>query len=360
MLILTFTLFLNREKHEKIHQYDEMLLRKSDCEFFKYVRVTKETFHQLVNRLETTEHFSSMRSASQGPAPTSASTALAATLWYLGNLNSQRDIAERFNISQGHLCTLIKDVVDYLCSIAQQVICWPATSEIDQLEFDFAQYSNFPGIIGAIDGCHIPILAPDYCQLDYLDRNHRHSVNLLAVCDARKRFTYCFAGYPGSVHDQRVLSNSSLGDIINTHPCTYFPSSHYHIIGDSAFQLHPCVMVPYKDTGNLTVKEMTYNRRLSQTRRVIENTFGLLKGRFRRLKHLECKLSRVSSNILACCVIHNLTVSEESEVESLLNDVCVSAADDGGSLTPAPAAGPAGTAGKQKRDMIAQNVTQNL
>lgn len=305
-----------------------------------------------MDKLEMTERFQT-RPGLQGPTPTSAATALAATLWYLGNLSAQRDIAERFDISQGHLCTLIKDVVDYLCSIAQQVICWPTPAEMDQVASSFEELSGFPGILGAVDGCHIPILAPDYCQMDYLDRNHRHSVNLLAVCDSSKRFAYCFAGYPGSVHDQRVLANSSLGNILTTSNPTYFPSNQYHIIGDSAFQLLTTVLVPYKDTGNLTVTHMTYNRKLSQSRRVIENAFGLLKGRFRRLKHLECKLSRVPKNILACCVLHNLTVCDESEVESLLEDTSfMPSTDDDEPSALAPATVHEATASRQKRDRV--------
>ena len=122
------------------------------------------------------------------------------------------------------------------------------------------------------------------------------------------------------MHDQRVLANSNLGTMIENSSIQFFPSSHYHIVGDSAFQLHHNLMVPYKYTGCLTVKQLNFNRKLSQTRRVIENAFGFLKGRFRRLKHLECKLSRVPNNIIACCVLHNLTVCDKMESDLLLSD----------------------------------------
>jgi len=100
---------------------------------------------------------------------------------------------------------LVKDVINYLCSIARNIISWPALGEMPQLEVEVKKLANFLGILGAIDGCHVSILAPEHCQNDYLDRNHNHSVNLLAVCDSIKKFTYCFAGYPGSVHDRRVV-----------------------------------------------------------------------------------------------------------------------------------------------------------
>ena len=150
----------------------------------------------------------------------------------------------------------------------------------------------------------------------------------MAICDSRKRFTYCFVGYPGSAHDQRVFGNSSLGIVLYAHPEKYFPSNYYHIVGDSAFQLHQHVMVPYKDTGLLKVTEINYNTKLSQTRHLIENAFGSLKGRLRRLRRLECKLSRVSSMIIACCVLHNLTISDDLEMSLLMSDMPDCPADD--------------------------------
>lgn len=41
--------------------------------------------------------------------------------------------------------------------------------------------AGFPGVIGAMDGCHIKSKAPDDVQADYLDRNNRHSINLSSL-----------------------------------------------------------------------------------------------------------------------------------------------------------------------------------
>jgi len=174
-------------------------------------------------RNDANERFSATRPASRGTAPTSSATALAATLWYLRNLSAQRDIAERFQISQRHLSFLIK-IVDFLCGLADSVIHWPNEREITVVEQEFRKMAQFPGLIGAADGCHVPILAPDYCQNDYLDRNHTHSVNLMAICGSSKKFTYCFACYPGSVHDQRVFSNSAMGQAVEN------SSIHWHSV----------------------------------------------------------------------------------------------------------------------------------
>jgi len=177
------------EQHKKIADYTELLMNKTEREFFKFTRVTKRTFHYLTDMMEQTDRFSATPSVHAGHPPTSAVTALSVTLFYLGSLTSQREIAERFHISQGHMSVLVKDVVAFLCGIADSVIRWPSLAEMNDTDVAFQEMANFPGVLGAVDGCHIPILAPDHCQHDYIDRNHTHSVNLMAVCDAAMRLT---------------------------------------------------------------------------------------------------------------------------------------------------------------------------
>lgn len=87
-----------------------------------------------------------------------------------------------------------------------------------------------------------------------------------------------------------------------------------HIIGDLAYPLMTNLMVGYKDTGNLTVSKVKFNTRLSSRRSVIERAFGLLKGRFRRLREkLDMRLvEKIPLIVFACCVLHNICI--------LLND----------------------------------------
>lgn len=184
-IIVKFTFF--RDCHEKVEDYVQLLCRKSNYEFFRFTRVTKPTFYLLVDMLQDMPPFNRAQALPvTGPTPTSATVALAATLWYLGNMCSQRDIAERFMISQGHLCHLIKTVVSILCHYSYKIIVWPAAEKVVETETGFLNFAGFPGVIGAINGCHVPVLAPDNVQTAYLDRNHNHSVNLMAVCDDKK------------------------------------------------------------------------------------------------------------------------------------------------------------------------------
>ena len=63
---------------------------------------------------------------------------------------------------------------------------------------------------GTIDGTHIPILAPQESHADYVNRKGYHSIIMQTVVDCRYTFRDVVIGWPGSVHDARVLSNSSI------------------------------------------------------------------------------------------------------------------------------------------------------
>jgi len=45
------------ENHDKIEDYTKLLMRKTECDFFKCIRVTKKTFLSLVHQLENTHRF---------------------------------------------------------------------------------------------------------------------------------------------------------------------------------------------------------------------------------------------------------------------------------------------------------------
>lgn len=56
-----------------------------------------------------------------------------------------------------------------------------------------------------------------------------------------------------------------------------------HLLGDAAYRVSKYVMVPFKDNGHLTEREINFNYRLSSARMIVERSLGLLKGRFRSI-----------------------------------------------------------------------------
>ena len=76
----------------------------------------------------------------------------------------------------------------------------------------YKEKCGFPSCAGAIDGTHIPIQAPLENRTDYINRKSYHSIVMqaCALVDSKYLFRDVVVGWPGSVHDVRVLSNSEL------------------------------------------------------------------------------------------------------------------------------------------------------
>jgi len=90
----------------------------------------------------------------------------------------------------------------------------------------------------------------------------------------------------------------------------------YHIIGDAAYPLSINLITPYKNYGTLNATETTFNNAFCKARVKIENTFGILKARFRQLIRLEMwSVLKMSKFIIACCVLHNLCIDRNDNLE---------------------------------------------
>ena len=69
---------------------------------------------------------------------------------------------------------------------------------------------GFPMCAGAIEGTHIAIRAPIENHTHYVNRMRFHSVLMQAVVDCKYLFRDVVIRWPGSVHDARTFSNSTI------------------------------------------------------------------------------------------------------------------------------------------------------
>lgn len=154
----------------------------------------------------------------------------------------------------------------------------------------------------------------------------------------------------------QVFSNSLfVKNIARYGPSKYFRDIEmYHLIGDSAFPIKRWLMTPYKkNKESLNRLEKKHNYCLSSDRIVIEHAFGLLKGRWSRLKYINtyniCKAIEV---VVAACVLHNFCILNsdewegeyESDSEDRINEIYIENMGHEQLL------------GQQKRDRIARQL----
>lgn len=75
----------------------------------------------------------------------------------------------------------------------------------------------------------------------------------------------------------------------------------------------------------VTPQERRFNYALSRTRIVIEHTFGLLKGRWRRLLLIRKRdITQAVDIILSCCVLHNFCyLNGDKVIEEMVDPIMV-------------------------------------
>jgi hypothetical protein len=143
---------------------------------------------------------------------------LATFLWTVGGPQSVRQDENRFEISIetinrefNHVLNCLNRLVD---NIKPKV---PQFSMVHSRLQKACLSPYFHGVIGAIDGTHIPIVVPSSTMIAHFGRYRENTQNVLAVCDFDMRFTFVVAGWPGSVHDTRVF-NEALDKYANKFP----------------------------------------------------------------------------------------------------------------------------------------------
>ena len=109
-------------------------------------------------------------------------------------------------------------------------------------------------------------------------------MNIQTVAD----FKYCFTDvrikWPGSVHDARMFSTSTLSNDIRNGSIPRFEKVLIEavpicLLGDPAYPLLPCLMKEFANGGKDESEEF-FGFRLSSAWMVIECAFGQLKARF--------------------------------------------------------------------------------
>nr|CAI5845933.1 unnamed protein product [Callosobruchus analis] len=197
---------------------------------------------------------------------------------------------------------IIERVMSFLMSVGPKIIKFPDTTD--------------PGVLGCIDGSYIPIRTPARkVKSTYINRHDQTSLTLQGICDDKKRFHDAFTGTSSKMHDATVFQKSFVRDkIMNL-------GNRYHIIGDAAYPISENLLTPYRDYGNMTPIQENYNYKFSKTRVLIENSFGLLKGRFRQLMKTEFwGVEKTSKFVLCCCIVHNLCIDNGDLIDEIVDN----------------------------------------
>lgn len=131
-----------------------------------------------------------------------------------------------------------------------------------------------------IAGCLIPISTPPAkYNAAFNTWNCFDGVNLLAIVDSTKRFLWARGGLRGSMAGRRAFRESRwYEDQICERP-KQRPG--FVILADGGFALETWLLKPYRADQLTSSQKRMYNVLLCSPRAMVENAFGLLKGRWR-------------------------------------------------------------------------------
>ena len=110
-------------------------------------------------------------------------------LWHLATGEDFRSLAWRFGVGKSTACEIVNDVCEAIVDVLlSTVLKWPTGGALRTVLDGFLQIWGFPQCAGAIDGTHIPIVAPPQSSTDYYNRKGFYSIVLQAVVDHKYRY----------------------------------------------------------------------------------------------------------------------------------------------------------------------------
>ena len=119
-----------------------------------------------------------------------------------------------FGVRKSTVIKIFQDGIRHIGQITPAFIKFPVTAfETTLATMSFQEFTHcaISQVAGAVDGTHIEILAPlSESKLDYFSRKQKCTVNEQAVVGSNLMFLDVLTGFPGSVHDARMLSASTL------------------------------------------------------------------------------------------------------------------------------------------------------
>ena len=205
----------------------------------------------------------------------------------LGTGNSYRTTEITFGQGRSTVIKICENFMEALIRRKNEFIRFPEdTRDVAHAMRKMENVAGLPNVVGAIDGSHISIKAPHVNHEDYFNRQQNYSMNLHGVVDADGKFIDVSTGWPGSIHDARVLRLSTLyrraeNDLILNEPVRHINRVTVRplLIGDSAYPLLTWLVGPYPQSRNLSGEHCKFNKILNKTRVIVERAYGKLKSR---------------------------------------------------------------------------------
>jgi hypothetical protein len=239
--------------------------------FHNLFRMEQSTFRALVNRLS--------RFMKRDQRNTTFEERIGATLIYFAHPMTQTGFQELLQRSGSYISATIHEVVEAMYS-ALSFSQYSAPNSTDE----HYAFHRFQGVVGSLDGTHIPVTQPANGGAAYRDRFGEISQNVLVVVNLEAKACCVMTGGEGCGSDQTLLDCARENGLRIPPGC--------FLLGDAGFSLTTSVLTPYRgvryhlnefgpssSSAPRNMKEL-FNLRHARLRAAVERFFGMLKEKF--------------------------------------------------------------------------------
>lgn len=295
---------LNQEKRMIRSASDPFYM--TDEQFVVLFRLTK----QMVNEIIFPVLIPHLQKYSPLAVPAEQKILLALNFYATGTYQNRLGLDWKFPVSQQMMSNIINEVTPLIVNeLGNRWVQFPTQrNDINRIKAKFMEHTRFPGVLGAIDCTHVPILAPKNQEHNYLNRKGYHSKNVQIVCDYDLRILNINARFGGAAHDAFIFRQSTVFDDL-LHRYNQGETNTW-LLGDSGYPQKPFLMTPILNAQPDT-PEGNYTFRHIRARVAIERLNGVFKAVFRCLSgenKLRYKPDMVGTIINACAILHNIRI----------------------------------------------------
>ncbi|CAM4578504.1 unnamed protein product [Lepidochelys olivacea] len=174
-----------------------------DSQWLRNFRMRKGTFMELCDLLSPA--LKCMNTKMRAALTVEKQVAIA--LWKLAMPDSYQSVGNQFGVDKSTVGAAVMQVAN---AIKDLLISRVVTLGNVQVIVDGFAAMGFLNCGAAIEGIHIPILAPEHQAGEYINHKGYFSIVLQALVDHKGRFTNINVGWQGKVHDARIVRNSGL------------------------------------------------------------------------------------------------------------------------------------------------------
>jgi hypothetical protein len=175
-------------------------------------------------------------------ATISVETRIAVSLCKLGIGNGLLLVGEVYGIAECRASCIVREFYKVVRKHFLRVLVqFPSESQFKILASQFEALYGIPYIVAAIDGSHIPVLAPVIGGEDYYCWKSFHLAILQGIVDVNCKFWDFEFGWAGSLHNWSIFQVTKVGKAFMERK--YMP---YKLIGDATYPVRPWMYYPFK------------------------------------------------------------------------------------------------------------------